>query len=287
MGGLGDRIFDLQTNSLGLRGDEVQQPKPPDRYRILAVGDSCTFGSGAGQSDTYPAQLQRKLAALRPDLSVEVINAGVPGFTFYQMTRYLEIEGYGLEPDAVVLATGFNDASPATAGPKLRSGRSHLLTDREYAETLHARSSLGITRLLWRAGLLPLRTARGSDSELKRRVPLAEYDVGLRRFARQSRQRGAVPVIVSWPLRAQATPGAAKTEVEQVVARYQQTAADSARAAGAPFVDLLPQVRGKPGLFVDTVHMGAAGYGLVAEAVATGLLPHLGPARLAGRDDSP
>src|SRR5688572_4825885 len=36
----------VRINSLGLRDDEVALPKPPRVFRILAVGDSITFGFG-------------------------------------------------------------------------------------------------------------------------------------------------------------------------------------------------------------------------------------------------
>ena len=45
-----------------------------------------------------------------------MVNAGVPGFSSYQALRYLEIEGFDLDPDVVVFVSGINDASPATAG---------------------------------------------------------------------------------------------------------------------------------------------------------------------------
>src|SRR5207244_4088085 len=36
----------VAINSLGLRGDEISVPKPPRTVRIVAVGDSITFGYG-------------------------------------------------------------------------------------------------------------------------------------------------------------------------------------------------------------------------------------------------
>src|SRR5882672_10894940 len=34
----------VTTNSLGFRGGEVAMPKPHGRFRIVAIGDSVTFG---------------------------------------------------------------------------------------------------------------------------------------------------------------------------------------------------------------------------------------------------
>ena len=38
------RVFHVSTNSIGLRGPELDEPK--ERFRILCVGDSVTFGWG-------------------------------------------------------------------------------------------------------------------------------------------------------------------------------------------------------------------------------------------------
>jgi lysophospholipase L1-like esterase len=268
------RIFDLRTNSRGLRGPELSPRKSADTVRVLAVGDSCTFGSGAGQADTYPAQLQRVLAAALPDLRFEVVNAGVPGFTSYQALRYLELEGFALEPDVVVFSSAVNDASPATAGAKRRFGRGRLLTDREYRQALRA-PQLGIARLLQRAGFLPGGVAAGSAPDgLKRRVPLAEYEEHLRRFAALSLAREIVPVVVAWPLLEQLEP-TPPTEVGEAVQRYQQAAARAAAEADAGFVDLLGPLSGRGELFVDVVHLGPRGYRVVAERIAEALLPVL------------
>ncbi len=266
------RIFDLRTDSRGLRGPEPARPKSADTLRVVAVGDSCTFGSGAPQSGTYPAQLEARLATERP-FRVEVLNAGVPGFTSFQALRLLEIEGFALEPDAVVFASGVNDASPATAGSKRRFG-SQLLSDREYADALRRNRRLGITRLLWRAGLGlgGGAAAASAPGGVKRRVSPADYEANLDTFVAESRRHGALPVIVVWPLRSQAGPDGSQSEVERVVRLYQDTARAVARRTDAPLVDLVEALRGREALFIDSVHLGPEGYGLVAERVAEALL---------------
>jgi lysophospholipase L1-like esterase len=244
---------------------------------VLAVGDSCTFGSGAGSADTYPAQLERQLGTLRQDLGFQVLNAGVPGFSSYQALRYLEIEGFDLEPDAVLFSTSVNDASPARAGGKRRFGEGRMLSDREYAAALRAQRGLGIGHLLWRAGF---RFGTGGSpvaeaEDVKRRVPLAEYGKKLISFAEQSRARGILPLIVAWPLRSQAGGLDGPPEVEATVERYQRAAAAAAAAQAVPFVDLRPPLAGREDLFVDMVHLSPRGYGVVAERIARELAEHL------------
>ncbi|MDP8254558.1 MAG: SGNH/GDSL hydrolase family protein [Candidatus Alcyoniella australis] len=97
------------TNSLGLRGPEIQTPKPAERKRVISLGDSCTFGDGVRTDQTYAALLRDELLLLQPDLDVDAVNAGVPGYTSFQALRQLRDRLPALEPDLVTLYLGLND----------------------------------------------------------------------------------------------------------------------------------------------------------------------------------
>ena len=77
--GLGEVV----TNAEGLRAGRSFQPGAhPGTRRILALGDSITFGFGVDQADSFPEQLERLINREQPqDRPVEVINAGVNGFS--------------------------------------------------------------------------------------------------------------------------------------------------------------------------------------------------------------
>jgi len=69
----------IKTNSIGLRGDrEYATDKPAGTVRILAVGDSFTFGTGVNNSDTWAQHLENKLNAAGGK-QYQVMNAGKPG----------------------------------------------------------------------------------------------------------------------------------------------------------------------------------------------------------------
>jgi lysophospholipase L1-like esterase len=97
----------FHTNALGLRGEEVRND---GSVRILAVGDSCTWGWRVDQDKSFPAVLQQKLDGQFGPQRYQVINAGVPGFTSMQGLRYLRERGMVLAPAIVIIALGFNDA---------------------------------------------------------------------------------------------------------------------------------------------------------------------------------
>jgi lysophospholipase L1-like esterase len=100
---------EVAVNREGLRGPEIG-PKPAGESRILALGDSFTFGVGARQTETWPARLEQRLASTR------VLNAGAPGFGVPDEVAWFEAYGARLDPDAVVvavfLANDIQDASP-------------------------------------------------------------------------------------------------------------------------------------------------------------------------------
>ncbi len=93
----------ITINSHGLRDYEVSLAKPAGTFRILALGDSYTFGAGHIDS-IYPKVLRRLLAAALPGgPPIQVISAGFPGWGTDEETVWLERDGLDFEPDVVVL----------------------------------------------------------------------------------------------------------------------------------------------------------------------------------------
>ena len=52
-----------QINSQGWRGPEFESKLDASEYRVVALGDSATFGKGVEESDCWPRQLERELQA--------------------------------------------------------------------------------------------------------------------------------------------------------------------------------------------------------------------------------
>lgn len=113
------RSFKVNTNHLGLRGPELQDPAPP--YRILAVGDSITFGWGVADDLSWPAQLADALG-------VEVVNAGVPAQRPDAITAWTLANAPSLDVDLVIYCRRPDGREPdppahlAAAVQRLREG---------------------------------------------------------------------------------------------------------------------------------------------------------------------
>jgi lysophospholipase L1-like esterase len=98
----------VTTNSFGHRDREIERRKPAGGFRVLAVGDSVTFGHAVNAEEAWPECLERRLAARFPAREIEVVNTAVPGNSAFQ--EYFDLErALVLEPDAVVIQFVLND----------------------------------------------------------------------------------------------------------------------------------------------------------------------------------
>jgi len=99
-----------RINSAGLRDRETSPRKPPGTVRIVAIGDSVTYGSGARET-SYPEQLERLLRDWNGARThrFEVLNLGVRGYNITQVVERLRVLGLRYDPDLVVYGYVLND----------------------------------------------------------------------------------------------------------------------------------------------------------------------------------
>lgn len=92
----------LAINADGFRGPEIDRRHA--RPRILALGDSCTFGTFPDAS-TWPRALEAELA--RRGMPVEVINGGVEGYSPRHVLARID-DYLRLEPQVTAIYLGWN-----------------------------------------------------------------------------------------------------------------------------------------------------------------------------------
>jgi hypothetical protein len=85
------------TNSYGWRDSEHTYEKAPGVRRVVAIGDSFTFGTDVDDGERFSDLLDRRFSHL------EVINLGVAGYGTDQELRLLETVGFRFQPDIVIL----------------------------------------------------------------------------------------------------------------------------------------------------------------------------------------
>lgn len=110
-----------RINNHGFRGADFEAQKPPGVFRVVALGESSTFGYEDRDQGTYPFLLEQELAR---DASlprrVEVLNCGIPHATSANLAAMFEAEIVGYAPDLVTWYAGYNDAVYPVAETRLQ-----------------------------------------------------------------------------------------------------------------------------------------------------------------------
>ncbi len=262
----------IRTNSLGLRSAEVTRAKPAGAFRILALGDSVTFGWGLRGEDAYPSQLASLLATLRPNQHFEVINAGVSGYGTWQQARWLEETG-------LELAAG-RGGSAGAPERRVRQpvGHAGLAGRRSRAGWRSTASWLNWCSGWWaappRAATVPCAAdwKVGTDQVCWQRTEQLLSE--LRSVAQDA---GATTVLMPSPMRWQVEPGVRDVRAWVDAARYQDVLRQYAERNGWIFVDPLPAFRqaysSGQSLFLDVGHPNEAGQRLMAQELYNALEP--------------
>ena len=105
-----DREF--THNHLGMRGKEVSKKKSQGTIRILLMGASTVYGPQVDDSETSAVQLQEWLSQQVSSVVVEVLNAGVPGWTSRETLENLKIQIPIVDPDIILVMDGRNELFP-------------------------------------------------------------------------------------------------------------------------------------------------------------------------------
>lgn len=99
----------VETDRFGWRDREYRREKGAGVFRVVCIGDSRVFGLGLRAEETYPKQLERLLRERYPGRTIEVINAGVPGYTSREGVVLVREILPAFAPDLVIASFGHND----------------------------------------------------------------------------------------------------------------------------------------------------------------------------------
>lgn len=134
-------------NSAGYRGPALK--KNTDHLRIVCIGASSTYSIRVGNEDTYPRLLEKKLRETYRDDSIEVVNAGVGGYTTAESLANLSTRILDIKPDVLIIYHAVNDVHPRVM-PGFQRDYSHyrksLNIDSDFLDILQHWS--GFARLL-------------------------------------------------------------------------------------------------------------------------------------------
>jgi lysophospholipase L1-like esterase len=248
-------------NPQGFRGLPVQMPKPAGKLRIFALGDSNTFGWDVDEGVNWPAQLNNMLSA--GGAPIEVINAGVWGYTSYQgLARFKELLAF--EPDIILVSFGGNDAHQVRV-TDADYVRSHDRIDR----MAHASRKLRVAQLAI-AGWDLLGVAAAHSKGLVARVSLEEYRSNLKQMIALGQARGVTVVLLTRPFIGESNdPASWKTYAPQ----YNAATIAVGNEAHVPVIDVFAAFHTREKLFDDESHWGVEGHREGAQMIASALAP--------------
>jgi len=275
---------EIIVNSRGFRGREIPADKG-DAYRIVALGESTTFGVTLNREDRpWPELLEQLIRdRLKPPRPVEVINAGIPGYRLDQNLRRFPTDILPLEPDMVISYHGINafhllrDAVPFAPGaraPAYKERPLRLLADAEYR--------LKLIRFQHRRQ--PRQVLRRGEPADPLTTPYAHLYRQLIQLARTNRIQ---LVLANYSLAVNARSERALVEFYQVgyPAAPWQIQANRAHSTivrkladqhpEVCFVDTHPHLDGEHDKFIDMVHFAPAGDQQMAETFFNALRPIL------------
>jgi lysophospholipase L1-like esterase len=146
--------------------EKIAERKP---LKIVAIGSSSTFGTGASSPDkSYPSRLEAELKAKLPGVPVTVLNKGVGGEEAPQMIARFDADVFEEAPDLVLWQVGSNSVlmNHPTPGEMIRegveslkaSGTEVILVNPQYAPKILAKADIG--------HMVDVITATARDSEV-------------------------------------------------------------------------------------------------------------------------
>ncbi len=262
-----DVDFMFSTDAAGIRLD-AEAPAEPER-KILALGDSVTFGLGVADSEAWPARLRARLSESDGENRYRVINMGTPGFSAFQGLRQLDKRGLAESPDLVIACFGQNDFDTWNTFTDLQRAVGDA-SKQETKESGH--SDLFVLAKLALAGAREM-LATPSDAPLQPRLTREEFRDTLEQMRLLCESRGIPLVLLRWPQEPQVL------EKNPAPINYEDILFSFKDAPGVIFVDLYPAfIEKTEPLYADPVHGNAAGCDAAAEALIEVVLATLGPA---------
>jgi GDSL-like Lipase/Acylhydrolase family len=272
-----------EINSAGLRDREYPVAKPAATFRIVAIGDSFTFGAGVKQGETYPKRLEAMLNERLggKGTTFEVLDAGVPGYNTYQELIHLREVGLKFNPDLIVLGFTLSDAELGDFGLKDVKDRKWLIQLKEWMKNhlgLYGFLRMRLKRLVdkYNTALLDPDNIGGSAVIPLKLAAKGEKSVGWDLCRQSLEDLGAIARSRSCPILLVLFPFLDQLDNSYPFKAEHALVSRTAHENGIAVLDLLPDFTGlKPSLLWVTPtdsHPNARGHLIAAEAIYRALL---------------
>ncbi len=255
----------IAINRHGLRDGAFRARKPAGATRVICLGDSIVFAQEVDHDQTFAHLLEQSLADRLPGGPVEVLNAGVFGYSSEQVLATLR-GALDFDPDLLVLVMPANDVGLSSQ------------SDRELIASMNP-GAVWLQRQLVRSRLFLLLRARLRGHTPPRamggvmQVSHEQTRENVERMAALAGEAG-IPLVIVLPHHQDWPPPFNFGEHRSVL---WPTAREVARQHGLAVVDLTPAFTAGPAgeLLVDSCHMNARGHQVAADQILPVIEPLL------------
>ncbi len=278
------RLFQspIVINRLGFRGKDIPAEKG-GAYRIIALGESTTFGCTLGRDDRpWPELLEELIRQrLHPRRPLQVINAGVPAYDLTHNVARWRTDLAPLQPDLLLSYHGANgfrmldEALPSLIGrfpPIYKPRPLKLLADCEYRLRIlyyRRRQTLDLTRPARRPLLSDVAQSKyaGAYGQLIQIAQTNHLRLALANFSLAVNQQSAPEVVefygTSFPLVARMIQAnQAHSRLLEILARQHPEIC---------LVDTHPGLDGVHQKFINMGHLTQPGRQQLAENIFAGI----------------
>jgi lysophospholipase L1-like esterase len=147
---VGVRWFGAESNPPAPRAEPFLARKAEGSLRVVALGESSTYGFPHPPTASFPRALRDMLSDVLPERHVEVINLGIPATNSWTL-RDIAGEVIDLQPDAVVIYAGHNEYYGALGVASTAGGGSLPILVRTTLALQRLRTVRAVSRLVARA----------------------------------------------------------------------------------------------------------------------------------------
>ena len=239
----------VHINPSGLRErDTIQPAKPAGQRRIVCIGDSFTFGWGIPDELGWVRLLENELR--QGDRDIRTVNCGASGTVCIdEYVTGLQHRFHGFQPDAVVLTICLNDLFPNNGLSVMHPVPVTGIRLLDLAKAVFGRTALDLDpQQDWVQALLDLPRDQAEASGMA--GANSPFDSMWSQGTPQKALRGAkqwcderkIPfLVVLWPFLQGLGPGR-----HYPFQKMHDLVAADCKAAGIPFLDVLPSLRDTP-----------------------------------------
>lgn len=237
--------------------DDTANIEEHRKLTILAIGDSNTQGIGKTSWAEELGYLMKTSG-----IAVDVINAGVSGYTSYQGLLRLKNILPTVQPDVVIISFGWNDAAPNSN-----------IQDKEFAGLISSN-----IRFLYQSRLYLVlkhymhkmrQDAAKEDKDYQSpRVTLEDYERNLKEIVMLVKERGAVPVLMTRPYKYSDFELSRIVGWRTHVSEYNVITSRVAHELNTPLVPMRKLFeKRKNNFFIDECHFSVAGNVVAANTI--------------------